>query len=395
MKAEARKRLVPFAYGFRPFFLLAGIYAVAAMAAWLWMFSRGVAPAGNIVPQFWHGHEMIFGFITAAIAGFLLTAVPSWTGHRGFAGMPLMLLTIAWLSGRVAFALMGVLPWSVIVIVELAFLPALMAVVGPSLLRTISRNTPLLFVLLILWIADVVFMFGLWKGDATIVTAALRGGLDLVLVLVTVIGGRIVPAFTGNALKARGLAVNMRNNRIVEYLVISAMIAYAISDIVDPTGRYTAAVAALAATLQLWRLSRWHGLKTGTQPIVWILHVGYLWLPVGLSLKAIYIFAGAAWAVHWLHALGAGAAATMILAVMTRASLGHTGRALVVPKAIAVAYGLLVASVAVRVFGFSLTPLGYQATIFVAGALWLVSFSIYVLVYTPILLGPRADGRPG
>ncbi|MBU2678196.1 MAG: NnrS family protein, partial [Gammaproteobacteria bacterium] len=348
-----------------------------------------------VVPQFWHGHEMIFGFFTAAIAGFLLTAVPSWTGRSGFAGIPLMLLTLAWLSGRIAFAMAGVLPWSVIVAVELAFLPALMVVLGPSLLRTISRNTPLLFVLFILWIADAVFLFGVWKGDAIMVTAALRGGLGIVLVLVTVIGGRIVPAFTGNALKARGLAVNMRNNRVVEYLVIPAMLAYAISDVVDPFGRYTAVIAALAASLQLWRLSRWHGLKTGTQPIVWILHVAYLWLPVGLFLKAIYVFTGAAWAVHWLHALGAGAAATMILAVMTRASLGHTGRALVVPKAIAVAYGLLVASVAVRVFGSSILPLGYRTTIVVAGALWLVSFGIYVLVYMPILLGPRADGRPG
>ncbi len=395
MNVEAGKLLVPFAYGFRPFFLLAGIYAVIAMVTWMWMFTRGVVPSDVIVPQFWHGHEMIFGFFAAAIAGFLLTAVPSWTGRSGFAGIPLMLLTLAWLSGRIAFAMAGALPWSVIVTVELAFLPALMVIVGPSLLRTISRNTPLLFVLFILWIADAVFLYGLWKGDAILVTAALRGGLDIVLVLVTVIGGRIVPAFTGNALKARGLAVNMRNNRVVEYLVIPAMLAYAISDVVDPIGRYTAAIAALAASLQLWRLSRWHGLKTGTQPIVWILHVAYLWLPVGLFLKAIYIFAGAAWAVHWLHALGAGAAATMILAVMTRASLGHTGRPLVASKAIVFAYSLLAASVAVRVFGPSMLPLGYETTIVVAGFLWLVSFGIYVLKYTPILIGPRADGRPG
>ena len=218
MNIEDPKRLVPFAYGFRPFFLLAGLYAVVAMATWLWMFTQGAAPSDVIGPQSWHGHEMIFGFITAAIAGFLLTAVPSWTGRRGFAGIPLMLLTLAWLSGRVAFAMAGVLPLSVIAAVELAFLPALMAVAGPSLLRTISRNTPLLFVLLMLWIADAVFLYGLWQGDAMLITAALRGGLDIVLVLVTVIGGRIVPAFTGNALKASGLAVNMRNNRIVEYL---------------------------------------------------------------------------------------------------------------------------------------------------------------------------------
>lgn len=395
MNAMTGKRLVPFAYGFRPFFLLAGLYAVVAMMAWLWMFTLGVSPADGIAPRSWHGHEMIFGFIAAAIAGFLLTAVPSWTGRRGFAGTPLFLLTLLWLAGRVSLVLTNMLPWSLIVTIELAFLPALMLVVGPSLVRTISRNTPLLLLLLMLWIADAVYLYGLWKGDAMLSGAALRGGLGLVLVLVSVIGGRIVPAFTRNALKARGLAVSMRNNRIVEYAVIPAMLAYAISDVVDPFGGWTAVIAAAAGSVQLWRLSRWHGLKTATQPIVCILHLAYLWLPVGLFLKAIYIGAGAAWAVHWQHALGAGAAATMIMAVMTRASLGHTGRPLVVPKAIVVAYGLLIVSVLIRVFGSSMLPLGYQTTIVVAGVLWLLSFAIYVLIYAPILLGPRVDGRPG
>lgn len=395
MNVEVRQRLVPFAYGFRPFFLLAGIYAVVAMVAWLWMFTRGAAPVDAIVPQFWHGHEMIFGFITAAIAGFLLTAVPSWTGRRGFAGRPLVLLTLAWLAGRAAFALTDVLPWSMLAVIELAFLPALMLVVGPSLLRTISRNTPLLLVLLALWVADAVSMYGLWTGDPAIIAAALRGGVDVVLVLVTVIGGRIVPAFTGNALKARGVDVSLRSNRVVEYAVVPAMLVYAISDVIDPFGKWTALIAALAGGLQLWRLSRWHGLKSRSQPIVWILHLAYLWLPVGLLLKASYVGIGAPWAAHWLHALGAGAAATMIMAVMTRASLGHTGRPLEVPKSIAVAYGLLVASVALRVFGASLLPLDYPTTIVAAGMLWLVSFGLYVLVYLPILLGPRVDGRAG
>ena len=395
MNKETPKRVVLFAYGFRPFFLLAGLYAVVAMVAWLWMFSHGVVHATGIVPQFWHGHEMIFGFFTAAIAGFLLTAVPSWTGHRGFAGVPLILLALLWLAGRAAFALMDVLPWPVVVAAELAFLPAVMLTVGPSLLRTISRNTPLLLVLSMLWIADAVFLYGLSQGDAALVAAALRGTLDVVLVLVTVIGGRIVPAFTGNALKARGIDVRMRGNRLVDYGVILAMLAYAISDVVDPFGLSTAIIATVAGSLQLWRLSGWHGLKTAPQPIVWILHLGYLWLPIGLFLKAIYIGAGASWAVYWLHALGAGAAATMIMAVMTRASLGHTGRPLEVPKAIAFAYGLLVAAVVMRVFGSSVLPLAYPTTILIAGVLWVVSFGVYVIVYAPILLGPRVDGRPG
>lgn len=389
------KRLVPFAYGFRPFFLLAGIYAVISTAVWLWVFHRGATLSGRVLPQFWHGHEMVFGFIAAAIAGFLLTAVPSWTGRRGFAGKPLILLTVLWLVGRVAFAASDALPWIVIIIAELAFLPAVMLTVGASLLRTVNRNTPLLLVLLALWIFDATFLYGVATEDTRLITAALRGGLDMVLVLVTIIGGRIVPAFTGNALKKVGIAVTMKSWPTVEYLVIPAMLAHAISDVADPLGTVTAVIAAFAGIVQLWRLSGWHGLKTMSQPIVWVLHLAYLWLPVGLLLKAVYIAAGTAWAVHWQHALGAGAAATMILAVMTRASLGHTGRPLEVPASIAVAYGLLALAVVTRVFGPALLPPGYAATIITAGVLWMLSFGVYVIVYAPILLRRRVDGKPG
>lgn len=394
MTTKVPKRFVPFAYGFRPFFLLAGLYAVIAIAAWLWMFGQGATPLVGLAPQAWHGHEMIFGFIAAAIAGFLLTAVPSWTGRRGFADKPLVFLTLLWLAGRLAFMAADLLPSGVISLAELAFLPALMLTIGSSLVRTINRNTPLLLVLFIFWIADAVFMYGVSKSDGALTSGALRGALGFVLVLVTVIGGRIVPAFTRNALTATGVNVKMRSHAVIEYTVIPVMVVYAISDIIDPFGTLTAIVATLAGLLQLARLSGWRGVRTGAQPIVWVLHLAYLWLPVGMILKVVYIGTGLGWAAHWQHALGAGAAATMIMAVMTRASLGHTGRPLKVPASITMAYVLLTLSVVLRVFGPAALPIAYQSTIVAAGIVWALSFGVFIAVYTPILIGPRIDGKP-
>lgn len=391
----SRARWVPFAYGFRPFFLLSGMYAIVAMAAWLLFYSRGDSPLFPLPPQLWHGHEMIFGFIAATIAGFMLTAVPSWTGSRGFAGRPLIVLTLLWFAGRMAFFAADVLPAALLVVAELAFLPALMATIAPSLLRTFNRNSPLLAVLALFWAADAVFLYGVTSGDVLLAGTALRGALDVVLVLITVIGGRIVPSFTANALRMRGLAAGVRSHPVLERLVIAAMLVFVVADVLRPQHGLTAVIAAAAALLQLARLARWQGYRTLSDPIVWILHAAYLWLPVGLALKAAFVSGGFAWAAHWQHALSAGTAATMILAVMTRAALGHTGRPLRTGPAVTAAYVLLLGAVAVRVFGPALLPAGYLATVTTAGTLWLLAFLLYVVVYAPILLRPRVDGKAG
>ena len=388
-------RFVPFAYGFRPFFLLAGLYALVAVGLWLWTFSGGIGQPDGTVPQHWHGHEMLFGFVAAAVAGFLLTAVPSWTGRRGFAGVPLKVLVALWFSGRVAFAMQHSLPWWLVVIAELSFMPALLAAVAPPLIRTVNRNSRLLFVLVALWCCDAVFLYATAVQDTALAAAALRAGIDTVLVLVTVIAGRIVPAFTANALRARGVEVAVRNVPALENSVVVVMLLYAVSNAVAPFGPLTASVAAVAGMLHAWRLSRWHGHRTLSQPIVWVLHLAYLWLPAGLFLKAIHIATGSVFAAHWLHALAAGAASTMIIAVMTRAALGHTGRALVAPRPVAAAYLLLALAVSIRVFGPAVWPTHYAETILAAGGLWMLAFGIYVVVYTPVLLEPRVDGRAG
>lgn len=392
---SATRRLVPFAYGFRPFFLLAGLYAAVAIAGWLWLYRHGAGAVAGLPAQFLHGHEMLFGFVAAAIAGFLLTAVPSWAGGRGFAGTPLIVLTLLWLAGRTVLPFASVLPWPVVAVAELAFIPGVMLTIAPSLLRSRGRNTPLLFVLLLYWTADVAWALAFATGNVPLAAAALRGALGLVLVLITVIGGRIVPAFTRNALRQRGDDATMRPRALSGRLAAGLTAAYAIAATAAPDAAVTAGIAALAAAAHLRRLSGWHGLRSGSEPIVWILHVGYLWLPVGLALHALYQLGGVAWAAHWLHALGAGAAGTMILAVMTRAALGHTGRPLRVSPVITAAYCLVTLAVLVRVFGPAVLPTSYATLVTISGGLWLLAFALFIVVYAPILLRPRADGRRG
>jgi uncharacterized protein involved in response to NO len=388
-------RFTPFAYGFRPFFLAAGLYAVVAVAAWAFVLRAGTAPFGALPPMLWHGHEMLYGFIGAAIGGFLLTAVPSWTGTRGFAGAPLMLLAALWLAGRIAFAAAAVLPWAAIAALELAFLPVLAFLIGRSLLRERNRNFPMLVIVAVLWGIDAAFLRAAAAGNFGAADLALHAGIGLVLLLVTLIGGRIVPAFTANTLRNRGIPADIRSWKPVEAAAIGAMALAVIVDAAAPLSAWAGAVAAIAALAQAVRLAGWRSLRTLDDPIVWVLHAAYAWLPLGLALKAVNLLAGGAWAAQWLHALTIGVAATMILAVMTRASLGHTGRPLVVGRSIALAYGLLLLAALLRVFGPSLLPISYLGTVEAAALAWIAGFAIFVAVYTPVLTRERADGKPG
>jgi uncharacterized protein involved in response to NO len=274
-------------------------------------------------------------------------------------------------------------------------LPALAALLTPPLFRSQNRNTPLLAVIGILWLIDAAFLVALKKGDAALASRTMTLAIDFVLVLVTVIAGRIVPAFTANALRRRGELVDIVSRKWVESVVVAAMIAVAIVDLFAPHGWLSGALAALAAALHAVRLSGWRSFKTRGESILWVLHVAYAWLPIGLGLKALWVLGTVDWAMKWQHALTAGVFGTMILAVMTRASLGHTGRPLVVAPMITLAYALLTLAVFVRVFAGVLWPQQYVLMISIAGVAWALTFLIFLVVYAPILIGPRADGKPG
>ena len=382
-------------YGFRPFFLGAGLIAALLIPWWAANYAFGVPLGTSWPPTLWHAHEMLFGFIVAAIAGFLLTAVPSWTGARGFAGWPLALICGLWLLGRIAVASSLLWPFAAVAAVDLAFLPALALLVLPPLVRARNRNTPLLAILAALWVSDAAFYRGLLERNEGAALHALLLGIDIVLLLITVIGGRIVPAFTQSALKQRGSVGSVRAAPLITALAIGSMIAVALSDLFVPDGTITGVIAALAAIIQALRLAQWHTLTTLRQPIVWVLHLAYVWLPIGLALKAAALLTGAAPTAFWLHALTIGAAATMILAVMTRASLGHTGRPLIVDPVIALAYLLLTAAALVRVFGLAVLRITYPEVILVAAFLWTAAFVLFTWTYAPMLLSPRVDGKAG
>jgi uncharacterized protein involved in response to NO len=384
-----------FNYGFRSSFFLAGIAAVLLVPLWAVSFVAGTSVGSGWPPTLWHAHEMLFGFIASAIAGFMLTAVPSWTGQKGFSGAPLIALAAVWLSARLLIASSALWPPWLPAIVDSSFLPFLAALVMIPLLRSKSRNTPLLAVLGALWLTNLVFHTGLIRHDAPMARHSLIVGIDIVLLLMTVIGGRIVPAFTTAALRQPDAAGALKSRTALTVAAVAAMACVTASDIFYADSRIAGVVAGFAALVQIVRLLQWRTLQTWRQPIVWILHLGYLWLPIGLALKAAALLGGYGIAAFWLHALTIGALTTMIVAVMTRAALGHTGRALVVHPLIAAAYVLLTAAALMRVFGLSLLRIPYPLVIVWAALFWTVSFALFVGVYTPILWGPRADGKPG
>lgn len=395
ISAAARSRFALFDYGFRPFFLLCGLYALVIVPLWLFRFAHASVPFGVLPGVYWHAHEMLFGFIAAAIAGFLLTAVPSWTGSPGFAGRPLIIMVLLWLAGRVAMALADALPFWLAALTELAFLPALLTLLAPPIVRARNRNLPILAVLTVLWLIDAAFMRALQTGDMLLAAGAARVAIDLVLMLVVVIGGRIVPAFTGNALRRLGVGVAPVSRGWLEVVAIGSVVAIAICDVFFPESIAAGALAALAAAAHAARLAGWRSFRARGEPILWVLHVAYAWLPIGLALKACWLLGDVAWAAKWQHALTFGAFGTMILAVMTRASLGHTGRPLVVNRSIAVAYLLMTLGALLRVFGGAWTPQYYLLALTLSGLAWCAAFLIFVWVYGPILMFPRLDGRQG
>ncbi len=388
------RRFALFAYGVRPFFLLCGLYALIIVPLWLYRFAHGGVSFGALPGVYWHAHEMLFGFIAAAIAGFLLTAVPSWTQSRGFAGKPLLLAVTVWITGRLAMSMTDVLPLWLAAGLELALLPTLLALIAPPVVRARNRNLPILGVVTLLWLIDAAFMRALLTGDVMLASGAARMGVDLVLVLVVVIGGRIVPAFTGSALRRVGSVVPVSRGWL-EVLAIGSVAAIALCDLFLPDTHFAGVLAAIAAIAHAARLAGWRSFRVRGEPILWVLHVAYAWIPISLALKAFWLLGDAGWAAKWQHALTFGAFATMILAVMTRASLGHTGRPLVVARAISVAYLLMTLGALLRVFGGAWTPHYDLLTLSASGLAWLLAFAIFVWVYGPILMSPRVDGRQG
>jgi len=386
-----------FSYGFRPFFLGAAVYAVLIMAVWLaWLSSQALLdvpwdlPIGGS-PFAWHAHEMIFGFAVAAVAGFLLTAVPNWTGALPLSGPPLVLLFSVWIAGRLVMAASGVLAPGLVAAVDVAFLPLLGGFAATQLFaRPAPRNFVFLVVIALLTAANVAYHLAVTGIVGLDAAGTMRFALMLLVLMVSIIGGRIIPAFTHNWLHLNSAAMPMpRRMTWLDVSSVASIALLALFQIGPVPGGVEGAVALAAAGLNGARLLLWRGWTTWRAPIVCVLHVGYAWLVVGLLLSAFAALTDRIPNVAALHAYGAGAVGTMILAVMSRASLGHTGRPLVAPALIVWAYALLTLATLLRVAGPPLVP-NFQAEFLVAAALgWMAAFSLFAIVYAPILTTPR------
>jgi uncharacterized protein involved in response to NO len=387
---------VLFSYGFRPFFLLAGLSALYILALWLNVLTSGTWPVDAVPAMSWHAHEMLFGFVGAAVAGFLLTAVPNWTGMPRLQGWPLVGLTALWLAGRIAVSPVIGAPSPVLALVDLAFFPALGTALALPLIRAGKwRNIVFLLLLALMFTANLLFHLEWLGGTEDTARQGIALAAGIVLLMVSVIGGRIVPNFTVNALRRTRPDIAISARPWLDRTALIATAAMIPLDLIIPGSAAAGGVALIAAVAHGVRLSGWHGAKTFDTPILWILHVGYGWIVVALGLKAIAVLTGAGFASAWLHALTIGGFSTMILGVMSRATLGHTGRPLVLSGWTVAAYVTLTVAAAIRTVAPALPGNFYLPAVDTAGLLWVVAFALFVMVYAPMLLRPRIDGAEG
>lgn len=339
---------------------------------------------------------MLFGFAGAAIAGFLLTAAPTWTGTRAVSGLPLIGLVSLWLAGRVVSS-----PWVspdavYAQLLGAAFFPVLAMTVAIPILRTRNfRNLPFIVLLAILFLGELAWhaRFLGWLGEHTF--DGLRLTINTIALMIVIVGGRITPAFTRNALIGMGRTVSIANRPAVDRATIASVAIVLAGDVLAADTILTGLLAAVAALLVLFRLSGWGGLQALDIPLLWVLHAGFCWLAIALALKAAWLLGGFAWAGQWMHAFTAGAFGTMILGVMTRVALGHTGRPLAVPWTITAAYVLVSVAAITRIFGPWLAPQYYTQVLAVSITAWTAAFVIFLAVYASILVKPRVDGKDG
>lgn len=384
------------AFPFRPFFLATGAYAIVTLVGWLGVLIQGWPLAGDYPPMQWHSHEMLFGVVAAAIAGFLLTAMCNWTGAEPLSGRRLQGLFALWLAGRAAMWLSGALPHVVVAAVDLAFLAMVAACAAFVIIRAGSmRNLPLVAVISLLWLANGLFHAGLATGDAALLRGAELGAVGLIVMLMVIIGGRITPAFTRNWLLRNGRDPELVHTR--PWLERTTLVTTAVLILLLLTGASAtllAVVAAAAGLANLLRLAGWSGWQTRQEPLLWILHLGYAWIPLGLLLMAAAEGFGHVAPTAWLHALGPGAMGVLIIGVMTRVALGHTGRPLALPRGAVASYTLILIAALSRLIT-ALDWLPWQFGIVLSSTAWVGAFAVFLWLYVPILVRPRADGQPG
>lgn len=377
-----------FTQGFRPFFLAAGLWSAVALALWIVMLTTGIALPSRFDPLTWHIHEMLFGFVMAAITGFMLTAIPNWTHRLPVSGGPLALLAGLWLLGRVACLVSALLPPWTAAAADLSFPVVLAVVIAREIIAGRNwRNLPMVAPVCILGIANL--LMHLEAGGVGVPPGlGWRLGLAAVIVLVSVMAGRIVPSFTRNWLaKRQGAdlpAVHGWIDRVALGTLHAGLVGWAFLPDFHPIGL----LLCIGAAFNLWRLLRWRGAATTAEPLLLVLHVGYAWLVLGAAMLGLEVLGIDLPLSAAIHTLTAGAIGTMILAVMTRAIRGHTGRDLSADRVTHLIYVLVALAALTRIaasFGAAWT----RPLLIVSACLWIAAFAGFVLSYGPILILPR------
>ena len=374
--------------GFRPFFLFAGIWAPLGLVLTFARLQGWIAVPSAFDPLAWHFHEMLYGYVAAAIAGFLLTAIPNWTGRMPLHGMPLLALASLWLAGRLAMASSGLIGAGLAGIVDVTFLAALVALVLREIISGGNwRNLP---------VAVIVGLFALsnllshaealdWLPDDGL---GKRLGIAVVIALISLIGGRITPSFTRNWLVKQEANSLPAQFGVVDRLALALTLTAVLVWVIAPDTSVGAILLAAAALASILRLVRWQGSATRCEPLLLVLHVGYLWIPVGLALLALSHWLIALPETAALHALTIGAMGTMTLAVMSRATLGHTGRALVAGPGLTAAFALISLAATSRVLAV-VWDSAAQLLLMLTAASWIGAYLCFLAVCAPMVLGRK------
>jgi uncharacterized protein involved in response to NO len=395
MLALRRRRMAAshpfFRGGFRPFFFGGAAWAVIALTLWICSLTGEISLPTALDPLAWHRHEMLFGFVGAVIGGFLLTAVPNWTGRLPIAGWPLGGLFALWGAARLALLFSAVTGLWPAFILDVGFFIVLGVLAAREVLEANNRNVPVVGMILLFGIADAVDYLAT-AGVIPLPDLGWQLAISLVVLLISLIGGRIIPSFTRNWMAKQGMKTGLPSQPARFDLFVIAATAFALlAWLSGPAETPIGIVLVAAAVLQAVRWARWSGYRTFADPLVLVLHVGYLWVPAGLALLGFSLM-GLAPRSAAIHALTAGAMATMILAVMTRASLGHTARELKANAATVVLYLLVTAGALLRVTA-SLRLIDYNMGIEIAGIAWGAAFLLFLIAYAPVLWRPRLGER--
>jgi uncharacterized protein involved in response to NO len=391
MLALRRRRMAAshpfFRGGFRPFFFGGAAWALIALTLWICSLTGEITLQTAIDALSWHRHEMLFGFVGAIISGFLLTAVPNWTGRLPIAGWPLVGLSALWLAARLALLFSGLTGLWLAALLDVGFFFVLGLLAAREVLESKNRNLPIVGVILLFGTADAVDYLAI-TGTLGAPDLGWQIALSLVVLLISLIGGRIIPSFTRNWMAKQGIKNGLPTQAgRFDLFVIAATAVALIAWLAGPAEAPIGMVLLAAAVLQAARLARWRGYRAVADPLVLVLHVGYAWVPIGLALLGCSLM-GLVPRSAAVHALTAGAMATMILAVMTRASLGHTARELKANAATTAVYALVTVGAILRVAA-SLRLIDYNLGIEVAGLAWGGAFLLFLIAYAPVLWKPR------